>query len=85
MSVPGAQKRIVEAASQWPDVNIKPHRYGGLEFRLGRREEELGTPEVADRVAVAPEHVQHRALVAAVGLAVVGTGILLVLERFRHR
>jgi hypothetical protein len=38
MSVPGAQKRIVEAASQWPDVDIKPHRYGGLEFRLGRRE-----------------------------------------------
>ena len=38
MSVPEARKRIVEAASQWPDVDIKPHRYGGLEFRLGRRE-----------------------------------------------
>ena len=38
MSVRGAQERIVAAASQWPDVDIKPHRYGGLEFRLGRRE-----------------------------------------------
>jgi hypothetical protein len=38
MSVPGAQRRIVEAAVQWTDVEIKPHRYGGLEFRLGRRE-----------------------------------------------
>lgn len=38
MSVRGAQQRIVEAASHWADVEIKPHRYGGLEFRLGRRE-----------------------------------------------
>lgn len=38
MSVPGAQKRIVEAAEQWAGVEVRPHRYGGLEFRLGRRE-----------------------------------------------
>ena len=38
MSVPGAQKRIVEATEQWAGVEVKPHRYGGLEFRLGRRE-----------------------------------------------
>jgi Luciferase len=38
MSVPGAQRRICEAAGQWPAVEIGPHRYGGLEFRLGRRE-----------------------------------------------
>src|SRR5580693_2698327 len=38
MSVRGAQRRIVEAAGQWADVEIKPHRYGGLEFRLGKRE-----------------------------------------------
>jgi hypothetical protein len=38
MSIPGAQRRIVEAAGQWADVEIRPHRYGGLEFRLGRRE-----------------------------------------------
>jgi hypothetical protein len=38
MSVPGAQRRIVEAAGQWAEVKILPHRYGGLEFRLGKRE-----------------------------------------------
>jgi hypothetical protein len=38
MSVPGAQRRITEAAREWAQVEIKPHRYGGLEFRLGRRE-----------------------------------------------
>lgn len=38
MSVPGAQHRILEAAGQWAGVEVKPHRYGGLEFRFGRRE-----------------------------------------------
>lgn len=38
MSVPGAQRRICQAAGQWTGVETKPHRYGGLEFRLGRRE-----------------------------------------------
>jgi hypothetical protein len=38
MSVPGAQQRICEAAGRWPDVEAKPHRFGGVEFRLGRRE-----------------------------------------------
>jgi Family of unknown function (DUF5519) len=38
MSVPGAQRRIVEAAGHWAEVEILPHRYGGLEFRLGKRE-----------------------------------------------
>src|SRR5215510_12370060 len=39
---------------------------------VGRREEELRSPEVADRVALTAEHVQHRELLGAVGrLAVV--------------
>ena len=38
MSVPGAQRRICEAVSGWEGVSINPHRYGGLEFRLERRE-----------------------------------------------
>ena len=38
MSVPGAQRRIVEATGQWAEVEIKPHRFSGLEVRLGRRE-----------------------------------------------
>ena len=38
MSVGGAKERIVSAVSGWRDVEIRPHRYGGLEFRLGKRE-----------------------------------------------
>jgi hypothetical protein len=33
-----AQKRICEAMARLPDVKILPHRFGGFEFRLGRRE-----------------------------------------------
>ena len=38
MPVSGAQRRICEAVSAWEGVSINPHRYGGLEFRLERRE-----------------------------------------------
>jgi luciferase-like monooxygenase len=38
MAVRGAQQRVVAAVSRWAEVEIRPHRYGGLEFRLGRRE-----------------------------------------------
>ena len=38
MAVRGAQKRIVSAVGGWDEVEIGPHRYGGLEFRLGKRE-----------------------------------------------
>lgn len=38
MAVAGAQQRIVNAVQGWKDVEIQPHRYGGLEFRLGKRE-----------------------------------------------
>jgi hypothetical protein len=38
MAVAGAQKRIVGTVQGWPEVEIRPHRYGGLEFRLGKRE-----------------------------------------------
>jgi hypothetical protein len=38
MAVAGAQKRIIAAVSGWEEVEILPHRYGGQEFRLGKRE-----------------------------------------------
>src|ERR1700739_3522045 len=38
MAVAGAQKRIVAAVKGWQEVEVRPHRYGGLEFRLGKRE-----------------------------------------------
>ena len=41
----------------------------GILPSLGRRVEEIRAPEVADRFAVAPEHVQHRHLGSLCGLA----------------
>src|SRR5437870_3405241 len=38
---------------------------------FGRRGEELGAPEVSDRIAVASKHVQHRHLLAVTGLSVI--------------
>lgn len=38
MQVPGAQERIRQAVVQWSGVTEAPHRFGGVEFRLGRRE-----------------------------------------------
>jgi len=34
----GAGERITSAVTSWPDVEAGPHRFGGVEFRLGRRE-----------------------------------------------
>ena len=38
MAVAGAQQRIITVVRGWEGVEIRPHRYGGLEFRLGKRE-----------------------------------------------
>lgn len=31
-------KRIAAAVMAWPEVERAPHRFGGIEFRLGKRE-----------------------------------------------
>ena len=33
-----ASERISEEVLAWPGVTAAPHRFGGVEFRLGRRE-----------------------------------------------
>jgi predicted DNA-binding protein (MmcQ/YjbR family) len=38
MSVRGAQARITEAVTSWTDVTAQPHRFGGVEYVIGRRE-----------------------------------------------
>ena len=38
MSVKGAQTRISEAVTSWPGVTSQPHRLGGVEYLIGRRE-----------------------------------------------
>jgi hypothetical protein len=34
----GAAKRITAIVGSWPTVEVGPHRFGGVEFRVGRRE-----------------------------------------------
>ena len=38
MSVRGASKQIVDTLLTWDGVEAHPHRFGGTEFRIGRRE-----------------------------------------------
>ncbi len=38
MVVANAQLRIVREVSKWTGVAVSPHRFGGTEFRLGKRE-----------------------------------------------
>ena len=38
MRVPGAHQRIQAAVLQWEGVTAHAHRFGGTEYRLGRRE-----------------------------------------------
>ena len=38
MPVRGAAEKIHEAVLGWPGVTAEPHRFGGTEYRLGRRE-----------------------------------------------
>jgi len=47
----GAGERITSTVMSWPEVERGPHRFGGVEFRLGRRE--LGHLH-GDRIADLP-------------------------------
>jgi Luciferase len=38
MSVKGAKEKIHAAITSWPGVTAHPHRFGGTEYRLGKRE-----------------------------------------------
>jgi hypothetical protein len=38
MAVQGAQRRIAAEVSKWEGVTATAHRFGGTEFRLGRKE-----------------------------------------------
>jgi Luciferase len=38
MSVKGAQKVITEAVTSWAGVTSQPHRFGGVEYGIGKRE-----------------------------------------------
>jgi hypothetical protein len=38
MAIKNAQQRITETLLSWEGVTTKPHRFGGVEYRLGTRE-----------------------------------------------
>ena len=38
MSIRGASKQIVDTLLTWEGIEAHPHRFGGTEFRIGRRE-----------------------------------------------
>ena len=38
MSIKGAQARITETVTSWAGVTSHPHRFGGVEYVIGRRE-----------------------------------------------
>jgi predicted DNA-binding protein (MmcQ/YjbR family) len=38
MSVRGASKQIVDTLLTWEGMESHPHRFGGTEFRIGKRE-----------------------------------------------
>ena len=38
MSVRGAQESITKAVTAWAGVTVQPHRFGGVEYVIGKRE-----------------------------------------------
>jgi len=38
MSVRGASKQIIDTLLTWLGIETHPHRFGGTEFRIGKRE-----------------------------------------------
>jgi hypothetical protein len=59
-------ERVTAAVSSWPEVEVAPHRFGGVEFRLGRRE--LGHLH-GDRIADLPFPLRLRDELVASGSA----------------
>jgi len=38
MTVSGAQATITKAVTDWEGVTVQPHRFGGVEYKIGKRE-----------------------------------------------
>jgi len=62
----GIAERIRREIESWPNVTSAPHRFGGVEFRVGRRE--LGHLH-GDRLADLPFPVRIRETLVAEGRA----------------
>jgi len=72
MSVHGASKKIVDTLLTWQGMEAHPHRFGGTEFRIGKREighihgdslVDIPFPKkIRDEIVAAGEASQHRIL-----------------------
>jgi|SRR5437588_5631185 len=62
----GITTQIEQAVASWPGVTVGPHRFGGVEFRVGRRE--LGHLH-GDQLADLPFPVKVRDELIAAGKA----------------
>jgi hypothetical protein len=62
----GAQEEIIQAVLSWEGVTSHPHRFGGTEFRLGKRE--LGHIH-GDRLVDIPFPKKVRDQIVTTGLA----------------
>jgi Family of unknown function (DUF5519) len=68
----GAGARVSAIVGSWPDVEVGTHRFGGVEFRLGRRElghlhgdshADIGFPrKVRDELVASGRALPHRAI-----------------------
>jgi hypothetical protein len=68
----GAGARVSAIVGAWPDVDVGTHRFGGVEFRLGRRElghlhgdshADIGFPrKVRDELVASGRAQPHRAI-----------------------
>jgi hypothetical protein len=38
MTINGAQETITKAVTAWEGVTVQPHRFGGVEYVIGKRE-----------------------------------------------
>ncbi len=92
----GAGARLRAVVGSWPDVEVGAHRFGGIEFHVGRRElghlhgnshADIAFPRrVRDELVVAGRALPHRALPDSgwVSVPLDGTdGIEPALELFR--
>ena len=66
MTAPNASTRIRAAVAAWPGMSETPHRFGGVEFRLGTRE--IGHLH-GDRLLDVPFPTRVRDELVAAGLA----------------
>ncbi|MDX2005553.1 MAG: DUF5519 family protein [Meiothermus sp.] len=66
MPVNGAAQQVEETLTQWEGVEAVPHRFGGREYRIGKRE--LGHIH-GDRLVDIPFPIRVRDEVVAAGLA----------------